>query len=83
MLSQGYALPEPINVEYEDYEIETQNNQNIPDQQTSTVKTDNQDQKVTTNLSSSINIHSTPSPYFSISSASDGKSVKLLRHQLK
>ncbi|MBF2017145.1 MAG: hypothetical protein IGS23_18480 [Rivularia sp. T60_A2020_040] len=70
MLSQGYALPEPINVEYEDYEIETQNNQNIPNQQTSTVKTDNQAQKVTTNLSSSINTQSTPSPYFSISSAS-------------
>ncbi|MBE9213459.1 hypothetical protein IQ247_12405 [Plectonema cf. radiosum LEGE 06105] len=70
MLSQGYALPEPINVEYEDYEIETNNNQNIPDQQTSTVKTDNQAQKVTTNVSSSINIHSTPSPYFSISSGS-------------
>ncbi|MEB3215183.1 MAG: hypothetical protein VKN72_02845 [Nostocales cyanobacterium 94392] len=68
MLSQGYALPEPINVDYEDYEIETKNNQKIPDQQTPPAKTDEQAQKVITNVSSSINIHSTPSPYFSISS---------------
>jgi len=68
MLSQGYALPEPINVDYEDYEIETKNNQKIPDQQTPPAKTDEQVQEVITNVSSSINIRSTPSPYFSISS---------------
>ena len=46
MLSQGHSLAEPIDVEYEDYDIEA-SNQEIPHQQatpTSYTETDNNSQ---------------------------------------
>ncbi|MEA5596374.1 hypothetical protein [Rivularia sp. UHCC 0363] len=73
MLSQGYSLPEPINVEYEDYEIETTNQK--PHQHTPTAKSD--PQEVTQNVSSSLSIQSTSFPYFSISSNSGWEISKI------
>ncbi|MGB3649756.1 MAG: hypothetical protein WBA41_00900 [Rivularia sp. (in: cyanobacteria)] len=76
MLSQGYSLPEPIDVEYEDYDIEA-NHQEISQQADKTkAETDdkqllNQEKgQVSTNVTNSVNIQTTPSPYLSISTSS-------------
>ncbi len=84
MLSQGNSLPEPIDVDYEDYDIEA-SNQNISQQQSSlTPKTETNDNSQTLNrekvqevsatvsskVSSNINVQATSSPYFSISTSS-------------
>ncbi|MEM9924222.1 MAG: hypothetical protein AAF915_10815 [Cyanobacteria bacterium P01_D01_bin.50] len=83
MLSQGHSLAEPIDVEYEDYNIGA-NNQEIPHQQitpTPNIETDDnlqtldweKLQDVPTRVSSNRNIQATPSPYFSISTSSEWK----------
>jgi hypothetical protein len=79
MLSQGYSLPEPIDVEYEDYDIEAP--EQISHQQArlaANTKSDDNSKalerhkglEIPTTASSLINIQATSSPYFSISTAS-------------
>lgn len=80
MLSQGYSLPEPIDVEYEDYDISADHQEMSHQQASLTAKTETDDssqllnrekaQEANTNVSSSINIQPTPSPYLSISTSS-------------
>ncbi|MEO1377491.1 MAG: hypothetical protein AAFW70_25070, partial [Cyanobacteria bacterium J06635_10] len=83
MLSQGHSLAEPIDVEYEDYDIGV-SNQEIPHQQAtpaSYTETDNNSQTdnweklqdVPTRVSSNRSIQATPSPYFSISTSKEWK----------
>ena len=62
MLSQGYSVPEPIDVEYEDYDIEVR-------QQFSYAQTDDNSQ-VLQPEKPQIDIQATPSPYISISTSS-------------
>lgn len=69
MLSQGYSVPEPIDVEYEDYDIEMR--QEISYQQASlspNAQTDRNSQVFPEKAQ--IDIQATPSPYISISTSS-------------
>ena len=76
MLSQGYSLPEPIDVEYEDYEIEATHQEMSQPAHKIKAETDDKQllnpdkEQVSTNVSSSVNIQATPSPYLSISTSS-------------
>ena len=81
MLSQGYSLPEPIDVEYEDYDISAENQEISYHQASVTPNNENDDnpqllnrekvEDVPTIVSSNINIQAPPSPYFSISTSSE------------
>jgi len=72
MLSQGYSLPEPINVEYEDYDIQA-SNQEISYQHASLSpnhKTKDNSQALNQEKAQ-IDIQAAPSPYLSISTSSE------------
>ena len=69
MLSQGYSVPEPIDVEYEDYDIEVR--QQISYQQVSLSPNPQDDNsQVLQPEETQIDIQATPSPYISISTSS-------------
>ena len=76
MLSQGYSLPEPIDVEYEDYDYDIEaSNQEISHQQVSPspqFETDENSQVLHQEKAqkAQIDIQTTPSPYLSISTSS-------------
>ena len=69
MLSQGYSVPEPIDVEYEDYDIEVK--QQIDYQQASLIPNPQADDKQALQPEKApTDIQATPSPYISISTSS-------------
>ncbi|WP_414621020.1 hypothetical protein [Calothrix sp. CCY 0018] len=63
MLSQGYTVPEPIDVEYEDYDIEVR-------QQISYQNPQDNNSQVLQPEKAQIDIQAAPSPYISISTSS-------------
>ncbi|MEM6751735.1 MAG: hypothetical protein AAF630_01915 [Cyanobacteria bacterium P01_C01_bin.38] len=69
MLSQGYSVPEPIDVEYEDYDIEVKQQSYQQASLNPNPKTDDNSQ-VLQSEKAQIDTQATPSPYISISTSS-------------
>ncbi len=70
MLSQGYSVPEPIDVEYEDYEIEVKQQMSYQQASLSPKAQTHDNSQVLQPEKAQIDIQATPSPYISISTSS-------------
>jgi hypothetical protein len=75
MLSQGYSVPEPIDVEYEDYDIEV--SQHSSQQASLSTNPQDDNSQVLQPEKAQIDIQATPSPYISISTSSQWQVNKI------
>ncbi|MEL7244388.1 MAG: hypothetical protein AAGM40_18945 [Cyanobacteria bacterium J06573_2] len=71
MQSRGYSVPEPIDVEYEDYDIQTSNQDSYQDASLSTNHETNQNSQASHQEKASTDLKPQSSPYLSISTSSE------------
>ncbi|AFY53532.1 hypothetical protein Riv7116_0957 [Rivularia sp. PCC 7116] len=70
MLSQGYSVPEPIDVEYEDYDVEISQGISVQQPPQSANAQSNDSSQALHQEKAQVDIQATPSPYLSISTSS-------------